>query len=156
VNFGSCAVITLQPGVYNFDTLLISNGALIKMPSNGAVVINILNSSNSSTPLTSNGGTVVNGGGDPNNLTFVYAGSNTINLNNGAALFATVYAPSANVIISGDGGLYGAIVGKVFSFTGSGHVIYDTHLAPQTPHVTYTGGGVIRTAHVDEFSWSAY
>jgi NodT family efflux transporter outer membrane factor (OMF) lipoprotein len=43
---------------------------------------NILNSSNSSTPLKSNGGTVVNGGGDPNNLTFVYAGSNTINLNN--------------------------------------------------------------------------
>ncbi|HVZ16579.1 MAG TPA: pilus assembly PilX N-terminal domain-containing protein, partial [Terriglobales bacterium] len=40
VNFGSCAVITLQPGIYNFDTLLISNGAQIILPTGGAVVIN--------------------------------------------------------------------------------------------------------------------
>jgi Tfp pilus assembly protein PilX len=156
VNFGSCAVITLQAGTYNFDTLLISNGARIVLPTNAPVVINIMNSSNSSTPFTSNGGTVINGGGDPNNLTFVYAGSNTISLNNGSAMFATIYAPNANVTLSGNGGLYGGIVGKNFSFSGSGHVIYDTALATKTPHVTYTGGGVVDTAHIDEFSWSAY
>lgn len=156
VNFGSCAVITLQAGVYNFDTLLISNGAKINLPANAPVVINIMNSSASTTPFTSNGGTVINGGGDPNNLTFVYAGTNTINLNNGSAMFATIYAPSASVIVNGNGGLFGAIVGKTFSFTGSGHVVYDTNLASQTPHVYYTGGGVTTTPHLDEFSWSAY
>ena len=156
VNFGSCAVITLQAGTYNFDTLLISNGAKILLPTNTPVVINIMNSSNSSTPFTSNGGTVINGGGDPNNLTFVYAGNNTISLGNGAAMFATIFAPNASVNLSGNGGLFGAIVGKNFSFTGSGHVIYDTALATKTPHVTYTGGGVVNTAHIDEFSWSAY
>jgi hypothetical protein len=154
-NFGSCAVITLQAGTYNFDTLAISNGAKINVPSNGSVVINILNSSNASTPLNYSGGTAANPGGDPNNLTFVYAGSNNINIQNGAAMFATVYAPNATVQVSGNGGLYGAVVGKTFAFTGSGHVIYDTHLGSETPHVTYTG------AHVpvflrDEFSWSAY
>jgi Tfp pilus assembly protein PilX len=156
VNFGSCARITLQSGTYNFDTLLISNGATITVPSTGNVVINIYNSSASSTPFTSNGGTVVNPGGDPNNLTFVYDGSNTINLANGAALFATVYAPHAPVTVSGNGGLYGAIVANTFAFSGSGHVIYDTHLASDTPHVTYGGSAVTNTAHLDEFSWSAY
>jgi len=154
--FGSCAVITLQPGVYNFDTLLISNGATINVPAGGSVVINIFNASNSSTPFTTNGGTVTNPGGDPNNLTFVYDGANSITLDNGSALFATIYAPHANVIVSGNGGLYGAIVGNTFAFTGSGHVIYDTHLASVSPHVVYGGTAVTPTAHLDEFSWSAY
>lgn len=156
VNFGSCAVITLQSGTYNFDTLLISNGASIIVPTNGSVVINILNASNSSTPFTSNGGTIINGGEDPNNLTFVYAGNDTINLNNGAAMFATIYAPNAPMNISGNGGLYGAVVGNTFAFTGSGHVIYDTHLASETPHVTISSTTVGPKAHLDEFSWSAY
>lgn len=156
VNFGSCANITLQPGVYNFDTLLISNGATINVPTSGPVVINILNSSNSTTPFTSNGGTVINGGKDPNNLSFVYAGTNTINLNNGSAMFATIYAPKANVIVNGNGGLFGAIVGKTFTFSGSGHVVYDTNLANEDPNIFYTGGAVTYTPHLDEFSWSAY
>jgi hypothetical protein len=156
VNFGSCAVITLQPGVYNFDTLLISNGAVINVPNNQSVVINIMNSSASSTPFTSNGGTVINGGRDPNNLTFVYAGTNTINLNNGSAMFATIYAPNAPVTVSGNGGLFGAVVGKTFNFSGSGHVVYDTHLAGAPPHVYYGGTTVVNTPHLDEFSWSAY
>ena len=71
-------------------------------------------------------------------------------------MFATIYAPNAAVNLSGNGGLFGAVVGRTFGFTGSGHVIYDTALATKTPHVTYTGGGVVNTAHIDEFSWSAY
>jgi len=156
VNFGSCAVITLQSGVYNFDTLSISNGATINVPASGSVVINILNSSGSSTPFTTSGGTVTNPGGDPNNLTFVYDGSNTINLANGSALFATIYAPHAPVTVSGNGGLYGAVVANTVTFSGSGHVIYDTHLASDTPHVSCNCGTINPTAHLDEFSWSAY
>ena len=155
-NFGSCARITLQAGIYNFDTLLISNGAQITVPANGSVVINVFNASGSATPLYVNGGTIANNGGDPNNLTFVYNGTNTVNLNNGSAMFATVYAPHASVIVGGNAGLYGAVVGKTFSFTGSGHVIYDTHLSTEPPHVTYGSTTVTNTAHLDEFSWSAY
>lgn len=155
-NLGSCAVITLQSGVYNFDTLLISNGATIIVPSNGSVVINILNSAGSSSPFTTNGGTITNPGGDPNNLTFVYDGSNIINLANGAALFATIYAPHAPVNVSGNGGLYGAVVANTVAFTGSGHVIYDTHLGSESPHVSCNCATINPTAHLDEFSWSAY
>jgi hypothetical protein len=155
--FGSCAVITLQAGTYNFDTLTISNGAQVIVPSSGSVVINIFNASGSTTPLNQNGGTVANSGGDPNNLTFVYNGSNTINLNNGANMFATVYAPHAQVVVGGNGGLYGAIVGNTFSFSGSGHVIYDTHLKSVSPHVNSSSSGTTSNiAHIDGFSWSAY
>jgi Tfp pilus assembly protein PilX len=155
-NFGSCARITLQAGIYNFDTLYISNGAQVILPANASVVINIFNASNAATPLNVDGGTVANNGGDPNNLTFVYDGTKTINLAAGANMFATVYAPNAPVTVSGNAGLYGAIVGKTFSFSGSGHVIYDTHLASEAPNVTYGGTTVSAAAHVDEFSWSAY
>jgi hypothetical protein len=156
VTFAGATVTTLQPGVYNFDTLNIAAGSSLVIPSTGAVVINIFNASKSSTPLNQNGGTVANTGGDPNNLTFVYNGSNTINLNNGANMFATIYAPHANVVVGGNAGLYGAIVGNTFSFNGSGHVIYDIHLKLATPNVTTPSGGTSYTAHIDGFSWSAY
>jgi hypothetical protein len=155
-NFGSCAVITLQAGVYNFDTLTISNGATINVPSSGSVVINIFNASGATTPLNQNGGTLANGGGDPNNLTFVYNGTGTINLNNGANTFGTIYAPHASVVVGGNAGFYGAIVGNNFQFTGSGHVIYDTHLKSETPHVTSGTPSTTNVAHIDGFSWSAY
>jgi len=71
-------------------------------------------------------------------------------------MFATVYAPNAAVTVSGNGGLFGAIVGKTFNFSGSGHVVYDTNLSGQTPHVYYSGGAVTNVPHLDEFSWSAY
>jgi Putative Ice-binding-like adhesive domain len=157
VNFGSCAKITLQPGVYNMDTLLISNGATIIVPTSGAVVINILNASGSTTPLNMNGGTVSNNGGDPLNLSFVYAGTNSVSINAGANTFATVYAPHANVTITGNGGIYGAIVGKNFSFTGSGHVVYDTSLSNRNVNFTLKGSPPTGTPyHVDQFSWNAF
>jgi Tfp pilus assembly protein PilV len=156
-NFGSCAVITLQAGTYNFDTLYISNGAKLILPSNGSVVVNIHNASNSSTPLNQDGGTVANNGGDPNNLTFVYNGDKTINLNNGSNMFATIYAPHAKVIVGGNAGLYGAIVGSTFQFSGSGHIIYDTNLGNENTHVPITTpGGITNVAHIDAFSWSAF
>lgn len=156
-NFGSCAVITLQAGIYNFDTLSISNGATVIVPSNGSVVINIFNASGASTPLNQNGGTIANNGGDPNNLTFVYDGTGTVNVNNGANMFATIYAPHASVVVGGNAGLYGAVVGNNFQFTGSGHVIYDVNLKNEQSHVpTSTTGQPTNVAHIDGFSWSAY
>lgn len=157
-NFGSCAVITLQPGVYNFDTLYISNGAQIVLPASGAVTINILNAGGAATPLNVDGGTVANNGGNPANLAFVYGGSNTINLAAGSNMFATVYAPHANVTLSGNAGLFGSVVGHTMSFAGSAHIIYDNNLRNKSTNIpvgtttTYTVGQL----HVDEFSWSVY
>jgi hypothetical protein len=155
VNFGSCAVITLQAGTYNMDTLLISNGATVIVPSSGAVLINILNASGSSTPLNVNGGTLSNGGGDPNNLAFAYAGNQTVNLAAGANMFATVYAPNAPITVSGNAGLYGGVVANTVNFSGSGHVVYDTHLASENTNIpTSNNSPPSGPVHLDQFSWT--
>jgi Tfp pilus assembly protein PilX len=158
VNFGSCAVITLQAGTYNMDSLLVSNGAKIVLPSTGSVVINILDQGTATNPLNVNGGIVANNGGAPANFTFVYGGTKTLNLAAGANMFASVYAPNAPVSLSGNAGLYGAIVTNTATFSGSGHVIYDTSLGGQKWNINTgsTVGSVTGTLHVDEFSWSAF
>jgi len=160
VNMGSCAVITLQAGTYNMDSLLISNGATVILPSTGSVVINILDQGTTTNPLNINGGTMANGGQAPANLTIVYAGTKTINVDAGANMFGTIYAPNANATVSGNAGLYGAMVIKTVSFSGSGHVIYDTALNGQPINVTTPGGSsptqTVGNLHVDEFSWSAF
>jgi hypothetical protein len=158
VNFGSCAVITLQAGTYNMDSLYISNGAKVILPATGNVIINILDKGTANPPLSVDGGTVANNGGDPSALTFVYAGTKPINLTAGANMFASVYAPNAPATIGGNAGLYGAVVCSTASFNGSGHVIYDTHLTgqnwkfpPSSPPPQNAGN-----LHIDEFSWSAF
>ena len=159
VTFASCAVITLSAGTYNMDSLNITSGATINIPTTGSVVINILDNGTATTPLTDSGGIVANNGGAPANLTFVYAGTKPTTLNAGANMFATIYAPNSPVTITGNAGLYGALVSKTANFQGSGHVIYDTSLVNQhwnvntgsTPPTPVTG-----TLHVDEFSWSAF
>jgi hypothetical protein len=156
VTLGSCAVVTLQAGTYNMDTLNISNGASVILPSSGSVVINIFNASGAATPLNLDGGTVANNGGNPNNLSFVYNGTGAVNLAAGNTMFATVYAPNAAVALSGAQNTYGAIVGKTFNFSGSGQVIYDTNLANETTNIPITSSQVASTLHVDQFSWSAY
>jgi hypothetical protein len=158
VNFGSCAVITLQAGTYNMDSLYISNGAKVLLPPTGNVIINILDKGTANPPLSIDGGTVANNGGDPSALTFVYAGTKTINLAAGANMFASVYAPNAPATVSGNAGLYGAVVCNTASFSGSGHVIYDTHLGGQSWHVGSPPPATTGTSslHVDEFSWSAF
>jgi hypothetical protein len=156
VNFGSCAVITLQAGVYYMDSLYISNGGQIRMPSTGNVVIYVLDQGSTNPPLSLDGGTVANNGGNPNNFTLVYNGAKTVNLSNGAAMFGTVYAPNAPITVSGNAGVYGAVVGKSYAFSGSGHINYDTNLKTQTPHVTLPAGAGLGPIHIDQFSWSAY
>lgn len=160
VNMGSCAVITLQAGTYNMDSLYVSNGAKIILPSTGSVVINILDKGTITNPLNIDGGTMSNGGGAPANLTIVYAGTKTINVDAGANMFGTVYAPNAAVTVSGNAGLYGAMVVKTAAFSGSGHVVYDTALNGKAVCASCVSGSsptpIPGPLHIDEFSWSAF
>lgn len=158
VNFGSCAIVTLSAGVYNFDTLSITNGAQVILPATGSVVINVLNASGNATPIVLNGGTALNNAGVPLNMSIVYAGTNNVSINAGAALFGTIYAPKANFLIDGDAGFYGAVVGKTFTFNGSGKLIYDQALKNAPTNIPISGPPSYNVSplHVNEFSWSAF
>jgi Tfp pilus assembly protein PilX len=156
VTFAACAVVTLQAGIYNMDTLNITSGAQVILPASGNVVLNLFNASGSATPINLTGGTIANNGGTPNSLTFIYNGTDGVNLGAGAAMFATVYAPNAPVTLSGNFATYGAIVGASYNFSGSGHVVYDSSLASSATHVPIPVTSVASSLHIDQFSWSAY
>lgn len=162
VSFSGGSTVVLQAGTYNFDSLTVSGGAVIELPTTGTVVINILNQKGTGTPINFSGGTVANkttagAAGVPGNFTIVYGGTNPINLSGGATMFATVYAPNAPVTISGAGALDGALVCKTANFSGSGTVNYDTSLANKPINVN-TGPPPTQPGalHIDEFSWSAF
>lgn len=158
VTLAACAIVNLQAGTYNMDSLNVTSGAHVVLPTTGAVVINILDNGTATNPLSVSGGIVANNGGSPANLTFIYGGTKPLILSAGANMFATVYAPNSPVTMSGNAGLFGALVAKTATFQGSGHVIYDTNLANQHWNVP-TGTPPTPTVsplHVDEFSWSAF
>lgn len=139
------------------DSLLISNGATVNVPSSGSVTIYVLDQGTSTNPINLNGGTVANSGGNPNDFTLVYNGTKPLNLGHGAAMFGTIYAPNSGtpsnpVTISGNAGIYGAVVVAAAAFSGSGHITYDTNLKNETPNVNQSS--TIPAVQLDQFSWS--
>lgn len=146
-------------GNYYFDTLTVTASARIHLTS-APVVIYILNGANAAQPLNFTGGNQTNQGGNPNNLTFVYNGTQQVHVGSisSNAVFATFYAPNANITFDGNGNIFGAVIGNTVAITGGGHINYDTNLANSTPNVT-TGSSSTNVAspfHITEFSWSAF
>ena len=45
-------------------------------------------------------------------------------------LYANIYAPQSDVTLSGSGSIYGSIVGKSITMSGSSSIIYDLGLVP--------------------------
>ncbi len=159
VTFGSNDDYYLSAGNYYFDTFTMANSGKLHVTSS-PVVIYILNGSNSTQPINFTGGSQTNQGGDPNNLTFVYNGAQTVHFGSisSNAVFATVYAPNAAVSFDGNGNIYGAVIANTVAITGGGHLNYDTHLATVAPHVqqTTTTTYIVSPFHIAEFSWSAF
>lgn len=159
VTLGSNDDYYFSAGNYYFDTLTITASARIHLTST-PVVIYILNGANSTQPLNFTGGQQTNQGGNPNDLSFVYNGTQTVHIGNisSNALFGTIYAPNANVKFDGNGNIFGAVIGNTVSITGGGHLNYDTNLANSTPHIytTTTTTNVASSFHFTEFSWSAF
>ena len=142
MTFGSNDDYYLSAGNYYFDTFTMTASGRLHITSN-PVVIYILNGSNSTQPINFTGGSQTNLSGDPNNLTFVYNGTQTVHFGSisSNAVYATVYAPNANVVFDGNGNIYGAVVANTVHITGGGQLNYDLGLASETPHVFEGGGG---------------
>ena len=159
VNLASSDTFNFSAGTYYFDTLTVTASAKIVLTS-APVVIYIMNGANSTIPLQFTGGSATNQGGSANNLTFVYNGTQEVHIGSisSNAVFATFYAPNANITFDGNGNIYGAVIGNTVNITGGGSLNYDTNLASQTPNVytTSTSSNAASPFHIDEFSWSAF
>ncbi len=49
----------------------------------------------------------------------------TMKLGSNTNLFANIYAPQSPIIISGNGDIYGSVLGKSVDMTGNAHIHYD-------------------------------
>ena len=139
---------SLSAGDYQFSSIRISGGTLTL---NGTVRIYLTDSH--SLTISGGGSLAVNGqlelyttgdcnvGGNgivndselPSNLivysTYETAGeSDGFTLSGNAAFYGAVYAPNANLKVSGDGDIYGSLVGKTAAVTGNGDIHYDEAL----------------------------
>jgi len=55
--------------------------------------------------------------------------SQTITVSGAAAFKGTIYAPNANIALTGSGGVYGAVIGDAVTLSGSADIHYDIQLA---------------------------
>jgi hypothetical protein len=156
-SFGGSTTTTLNAGSYFFDTLSLGGSATMNIASSPIVIY--IQDTSAAIPLNITGGSFSNSGGVPNNLTFVYNGTQEIHIGSISSntLFATIYAPNAKIVFDGNGSIYGAVIGNTVSVTGGGHIIYDTTLGSTTTHVyTNQSGSSVSPLHLTNFSWSVF
>ncbi|HTG01806.1 MAG TPA: chitobiase/beta-hexosaminidase C-terminal domain-containing protein, partial [Nitrospirota bacterium] len=79
--------------------------------------------------LNVSGGSIVNQTVNPHNLTI--SGTSTctgVNFSGSAALYGSIYTPTANAALSGTMNIYGALIGKSIAISGGAAVHYDSSL----------------------------
>jgi len=136
---------TLTDGSYKYDSInlggndtLVINGEValyvtgdVKTTANSEIVV-----SDGSTlniyfdgELDLGGNGVLNEGGDPSDLTFYGSESATsIDIAGIGTFYGTIYAPQAEISISGNSEIFGAVVGHRVNHTGIAAIHYDIQL----------------------------
>ena len=59
----------------------------------------------------------------------------TVNIGSGASLYADIYAPQSDITLSGNGDIYGSVVGRSVSMTGTSTIHYDLALDPENGRI---------------------
>ncbi|MCI0329933.1 MAG: hypothetical protein L0196_03135 [candidate division Zixibacteria bacterium] len=118
---GSTAQITMTTGIYFFSSISLTSGAKLVIPSDQQVVIFMTGSLNAA------GGIIANTSAIPANLQ-VYSSGLTIDITGSATIYAAIYAPNAEIKVSGGGVVYGSLVGKTVKDAGNGTVHFDRAL----------------------------
>jgi Flp pilus assembly protein TadG len=116
--------LTLPAGVYLFNDVDISGTLSFTGP---ATIYCAGNLSLSGRALTS--------GSTPKNLTIIMAPNpftgvapGSLTVTSASSLYANIYAPQSPIFLSGNGDLYGSVVGKSIDMTGTSSIHYDLSL----------------------------
>jgi hypothetical protein len=127
--------ITLSPGTYNFYSLNLSGQSSLVVNPPGAVVINF--PSTSANPISLTGQAIV-GSVNANNMQINYGGTGTITLSGKGDSTMNVNAPNSQVTVSGNGDIYGRVIGQGLTWSGNGKFHFDKNsgMAPQS-NATY-------------------
>jgi hypothetical protein len=124
--------LTLAPGTYNIYSLTMAGQGQIVVNPPGAVVLNF--PSASLTPISFHGQGILASSNTANNVLINYGGTGTITLGGNASSYMNVDAPNATVSVSGNGDIYGRLIGNTLSWVGNGKFHFDKNssLAPQS------------------------
>lgn len=145
------AVVHLQPGIYEVNSLKFSGNSQIVVdpgPSGvGPVIIRVAGDGDN-TPIDLTGGTTVNSTFNPINLQIIYGGTGNVKVAGGAQTSQVVYAPNATASLTGGSHYYGAIIAHKITDMGGTAVHYDRRLQNEG----LTKGNPTMTT----FSWSSF
>jgi Tfp pilus assembly protein PilX len=159
---GGTNLATCSPGVYYINSISLSGNAQITIapclnaagtgPSNPPVylpvIINIVGQGQS-TVLDLGGNGLVNPNFDASLLQFQYNGTGAVNIHGNGASSGVIYAPNAPVTLSGNGTIYGSVIGASLLANGNPVAIhYDRNL--QNNLVT------VGNWTMDTFTWSKF
>jgi len=136
----------LRAGTYDFNSITLVGNAAIVIDS-GPVIMNVVGTGQTN-PIDLSGGSVSNMSFVPENFQIVYGGTGGVKVNGGAATALVVYAPNADVALSGGAGIYGSVLGKTIDDHGGVDVHYDRHLPEE-----YT---MSSNTMLTSFSWRKY
>jgi len=144
--------LTLQPGVYNINSISLSGQAQLQIVPDshgnyGPVIINVTGNGQS-TPIDLSGNGISNPTLDPSLMQFVYAGTGTVNIVGNGASAAVVYAPNATADFKGNAAFYGSVIAAHLKDVGNGAIHYDLHLKRKL----YTVGNPT----LNSFTWSRF
>lgn len=146
VTMNAGAVLHLNAGIYVVNSLKQVGVAQLVVDS-GPVVIKVAGQSDSN-PIDIAGNGIANPSFNPQNLQFIYGGTDLVKLNGGSQTSATFYMPNAQTTISGGGALYGALVTRTLKDTGGADIHYDRRLR--------NGGLTAGNYMLSAFTWKNY
>ncbi|MBX3169394.1 MAG: hypothetical protein KF760_18485 [Candidatus Eremiobacteraeota bacterium] len=122
------ATLNLDPGTYVFKSLTVTGGG--KLAITAGVQIYIQNG------LDVNVGSLLNPTKNPNNMKFMIA-AGAVNINSGGTSYGVFYAPTSPVTLTGNGTIYGNLIGDSLEVSHGSHLHYD----PNSTGAGVPGGG---------------
>ncbi len=110
----------IPPGTYYFNDFTLSGQCILNV--SGPTIVYITGNLERAGGTTVNNNTLV-----PSNLQFYMTGG-TANITSNNNFYGVIYAPNTDINLDGAADLYGVVVGKTLTMTGSGQAFYDESL----------------------------
>jgi len=154
ISLSGQGTLTLTPGIYNINSISESgaNTSVVIAPdptSNlyGPVIINVTGN-NQATPIDLTGNGFQNPTLNPADLQINYAGTGTVKVAGSSTAAMVIYAPNANVTLTGGSDFFGAIVGQTVTDAGGTAIHYDRNLSKNSY--------IVSDFMLDSFSWAKF
>ena len=120
------AELHLGAGIYEINSLSLAGNATLIIDS-GPVIFRI-EGDGVAAPIDLTGGTISNASYVSSDLQFIYGGTGNITVSGGVESSALIYAPNADVTVTGNADFYGSVIGGTVTIPSGAAIHYDRAL----------------------------